>query len=54
MVHGYGNGYNGEDDSDDVRYLWNELPHFTWDNYFSGDKGTTTFLVTKSLIAWVT
>jgi hypothetical protein len=28
-----------DDDSDDDRiYLWDELPHFTWDNFFSGDQ----------------
>jgi hypothetical protein len=34
---------NGDDDGDDHEedgrmYLWDELPHFTWDNYFSGDQ----------------
>jgi hypothetical protein len=36
MVRGYGDGDGGEDDK--AQYLWDELPHFTWDNYFSGDK----------------
>jgi hypothetical protein len=36
MVSGYGNGNGGEDG--DAMYLWDELPHFTWDNYFSGDQ----------------
>jgi hypothetical protein len=35
MVYGYGDGVN---DSDNASYLWNELHHFTWDNYFSGNK----------------
>jgi hypothetical protein len=36
MVRGYGDGNGGANDN--AMYLWNELPHFTWDNYFSGDK----------------
>jgi hypothetical protein len=36
MMSGYGDGDGGKDD--DAMYLWDELPHFIWDNYFSGDK----------------
>ena len=36
MVRGYGDGDEGEDDN--AMYIWDELPHFTWDNYFSGDQ----------------
>jgi hypothetical protein len=36
MVRGYGVGDGGEDDQ--AHYLWDELPHFTWDNFFSGDQ----------------
>jgi hypothetical protein len=28
-----------DDDSEDDRMcLWDELPHFPWDNFFSGDQ----------------
>jgi hypothetical protein len=36
MVSGYGNGNGGEDDN--AMYPWDELPHFTWNNSFSGDQ----------------
>jgi hypothetical protein len=38
MVH-HVDGDGDDDDTDDHQiFLWDELPHFTWDNYFSGDQ----------------
>jgi hypothetical protein len=37
MVSGYGDSDGGED-NDTIMYLWDDLPHFTWDDYFSGDQ----------------
>jgi hypothetical protein len=39
MVRVDGDGDDVEDGEDDKRmFLWDELPHFTWNNYFSGDQ----------------